>query len=183
MGRGFPADRSIARVGKVDAIRVDRALVRAYTPAPFPAARVSGACGDPRQASGTRRAAGSALSMAHKQLTAQELQKFDDALRQILGVLTGDIARLEDETSGSQAPSGGSAEDSGPAMHSLEISLELLERDEDASDRVLAALARLEQGVFGLCVRCRNPVPRTRLQAIPYAENCIDCQRKLEQHA
>ena len=119
--------------------------------------------------------------MAHKKLTAQELQQFEDALRQMLGVLTGDIRRLEDETIGNPTPSAESAEDTGAAVHSMEISLELLEHDEDSVNEIMAALARLEQGVFGLCTLCRKPVPRTRLQAMPHAKNCIDCQRNLEQ--
>ena len=118
--------------------------------------------------------------MTHKQLTAQELQQFEDALRGMLGVLTGDIRRLEAETIGAPDPSGASAEDTGAAVHSMEISLELLERDEDAQDEILAALGRVEQGVFGQCILCEKPVPRTRLQAMPYAKHCIDCQRNLE---
>lgn len=121
--------------------------------------------------------------MAHKKLTAQELQQFEEALRHLLGVLTGDIRRLEDETIANPTPSGESAEDTGAAVHSMEISLELLGRDEDAVSEIMAALARLEQGVFGLCVLCQKPVPRTRLQAMPHARHCIECQRNLEQQA
>lgn len=121
--------------------------------------------------------------MAHKKLTAQELQQFEDALRHMLGVLTGDIRRLQDETIANPTPSGASAEDTGAAVHSLEISLELLGRDEDAQNKIMEALERLEKGVFGLCVSCEKPVPRTRLQAMPHAAHCIDCQRDLEQQA
>ncbi len=121
--------------------------------------------------------------MAHKKLTAQELQQFEDALRHLLGVLTGDIRRLEDETIGNPTPGGVSEEDTGAVVHSMEISLELLERDEDTVNEIIAALVRLEQGVFGLCILCEKPVPRSRLQAMPHAKHCIDCQRNLERKA
>ena len=121
--------------------------------------------------------------MAPKKLTSLELQKFEDALRQMLGVLTGDIRHLADETIDNPAPSGASAEDTGASVHSMEISLELLQRDGDAQSEITGALERLEQGVFGLCAQCEKPVPRARLQAMPHVKNCIDCQRQLEQSA
>jgi DnaK suppressor protein len=39
------------------------------------------------------------------------------------------------------------------------------------------ALARLDGGTFGTCVRCGNPIPLERLEALPWAARCIDCQR------
>ncbi|HXJ24040.1 MAG TPA: TraR/DksA C4-type zinc finger protein [Polyangia bacterium] len=45
--------------------------------------------------------------------------------------------------------------------------------------RVLAALARLEgePESFGLCVECEEPIAAKRLELMPYAELCVDCQR------
>jgi DnaK suppressor protein len=39
-----------------------------------------------------------------------------------------------------------------------------------------AALARLEAGTFGACVRCGKPIAPARLEALPWAAHCIDCQ-------
>jgi DnaK suppressor protein len=39
------------------------------------------------------------------------------------------------------------------------------------------ALARLDDGTFGACVRCGKPIPPGRLEALPWAAFCIDCQR------
>jgi DnaK suppressor protein len=39
------------------------------------------------------------------------------------------------------------------------------------------ALARLDAGTFGTCVRCGRPIPDDRLEALPWAPRCIDCQR------
>ena len=40
-----------------------------------------------------------------------------------------------------------------------------------------AAIARLDAGTYGACVRCGNPVASERLDALPWAAHCIDCQR------
>ena len=46
--------------------------------------------------------------------------------------------------------------------------------------QVNAALRRLDLGTYGLCVECNQPIDTARLKAIPYAELCMDCQRKRE---
>ncbi|MBA7469811.1 MAG: TraR/DksA family transcriptional regulator [Spirochaeta sp.] len=43
-----------------------------------------------------------------------------------------------------------------------------------------AALGRLENGHFGVCLSCSNKIPRERLEAIPYAVLCIACKSSEE---
>jgi RNA polymerase-binding protein DksA len=38
------------------------------------------------------------------------------------------------------------------------------------------ALARLDDGTYGTCVRCGQPIAAERLEALPWAAHCIDCQ-------
>jgi DnaK suppressor protein len=58
------------------------------------------------------------------------------------------------------------------------------QRDLALRDRALAqlalvdaAVARLDNGTYGTCVRCGKPIPAARLEALPWAAFCIDCQR------
>lgn len=39
------------------------------------------------------------------------------------------------------------------------------------------ALARLDEGSFGACRRCGQSIAPARLEALPWAAFCIDCQR------
>jgi RNA polymerase-binding protein DksA len=39
------------------------------------------------------------------------------------------------------------------------------------------AIARAEQGAYGICTRCGNSIAPDRLQALPYTELCITCAR------
>lgn len=41
-----------------------------------------------------------------------------------------------------------------------------------------AALARLDAGTYGVCVGCGKPIGAERLEALPTAALCIECQRK-----
>lgn len=43
---------------------------------------------------------------------------------------------------------------------------------------VEAALERLDQGTYGVCLDCGRPIAEGRLEALPWAASCVDCQRK-----
>ena len=40
-----------------------------------------------------------------------------------------------------------------------------------------AAMARLDDGTFGTCTTCAKPIAVERLEALPWAAQCIDCAR------
>lgn len=42
------------------------------------------------------------------------------------------------------------------------------------------ALARFELGTYGLCLDCGQEIDTARLEAIPYAPLCLNCQSKRE---
>ena len=42
------------------------------------------------------------------------------------------------------------------------------------------ALGSVEEGLYGLCSKCGEPIHILRLEALPFATTCIDCTRKLE---
>jgi RNA polymerase-binding transcription factor len=46
---------------------------------------------------------------------------------------------------------------------------------------VVAALQKIDDGSFGACERCGEPIAEKRLDALPFARYCIDCQRVTEQ--
>jgi RNA polymerase-binding protein DksA len=39
-----------------------------------------------------------------------------------------------------------------------------------------SALTRIQQGKYGLCMKCGKRIPQERLEAIPYALMCIACK-------
>jgi DnaK suppressor protein len=55
--------------------------------------------------------------------------------------------------------------------------LALRDKDQQHLAAVDAALARLDDGTFGTCVRCGRPIAPERLEALAWAAHCIDCQR------
>ena len=56
--------------------------------------------------------------------------------------------------------------------------LALRDRAVQQLELVEAALARIDAGTFGTCTNCGKPIATERLEALPWAAWCIDCQRK-----
>lgn len=48
--------------------------------------------------------------------------------------------------------------------------------------KVELALERISAGEFGICAACDGAIGFKRLQAIPWANNCIECQEQSEQN-
>lgn len=56
----------------------------------------------------------------------------------------------------------------------------LIEHMEDTLREIDSALHKLDEGTYGKCARCGKPIAPERLEALPYAELCIQCQELLE---
>ncbi len=57
-----------------------------------------------------------------------------------------------------------------------------LERRSDMLASVDAALARINDGTFGLCVQCGGGIAPLRLKASPSSARCITCQASAERN-
>lgn len=72
------------------------------------------------------------------------------------------------------------AGDEAVAIAQAEVDDAQVERDRDELLRVLEALHRLDDGTYGVCVECADPIEPRRLQALPMAERCARCQSHRE---
>lgn len=68
------------------------------------------------------------------------------------------------------------------AVADLETALDVAEVSRDAGElrELEGALARMQDGTYGECQECGQPIPYGRLAAAPSAPRCIACQEKLE---
>ena len=70
--------------------------------------------------------------------------------------------------------------DSATATLEREIDYTLEENAENLLRAIDQALERIETGTYGKCERCGREIAEERLEAIPHATRCIDCQRLAE---
>jgi RNA polymerase-binding protein DksA len=61
-----------------------------------------------------------------------------------------------------------------------EMEFTLEENSEAVLKAIDGALERIEEGTYGVCRRCGREIAEERLEAVPYAELCIECQREVE---
>jgi len=65
-------------------------------------------------------------------------------------------------------------------MVDREVDESLEENAEAIVQEIDAALGRIDDGTYGTCLRCGNPIPEERLVAVPYAVLCVTCKRDEE---
>jgi DnaK suppressor protein len=61
-----------------------------------------------------------------------------------------------------------------------EISSQLVEIESRELGQIEHALKRIVQGVYGRCEYCGGKIAEARLNALPYTNSCIECQRENE---
>ncbi len=64
------------------------------------------------------------------------------------------------------------------SLADVETHASLIERAEYRLKAIDAAFNRLERGRYGLCDECGDEIPLKRLEALPFAAYCVDCQTK-----
>lgn len=57
-----------------------------------------------------------------------------------------------------------------------ELAIRNLDRESNLLRMVRAALRRFEDGSFGTCMHCEEDISPKRLNAVPWAPYCIQCQ-------
>lgn len=114
--------------------------------------------------------------MARKQ-TLEKMREIlllrKNALRQ---VLEGDDSLYVDLC----RKSGGDLADFASESNSGEISSQLIEFAHRELDSIESALQNIKNGQYGKCGGCRSNIPVARLEVLPYAKFCIQCQRAAE---
>ncbi len=110
----------------------------------------------------------------HPAMDAPDLSVMSDALQaervRLLDEIGEAIVAPAQMTYGSQATAASE-------VFAQQRDLALRERADHQLALVDEALARLEAGTFGTCVRCGKRIAPERLEALPWAARCIACQR------
>jgi RNA polymerase-binding transcription factor DksA len=70
--------------------------------------------------------------------------------------------------------------DAGTDSFDRDFALSMLSSDQDALYEIGEAIKRIENGTYGVCEVSGKPIPKGRLEAIPWARFSADAQRQLE---
>jgi RNA polymerase-binding protein DksA len=127
--------------------------------------------------------------MSGKRLTKSEIRVFKERLLRRKRALVGDVSRLQDDAlrkTGREATGELSTvplhiADQGTDSFEQEMSLGLMESEQNQLTDIELALQKIQKGTFGICEGCQKPIPKARLKAIPYAKLCVQCKKKEEE--
>ena len=121
-------------------------------------------------------------------MSAVDTARFEEVLREERQRVLDAISYLHEETPGSLEDETeeivGSSDnhlgETATATLDREIDYSLEENSEQVLRAIDGALRRIDDGTFGVCETCGQAISEERLEAIPYATQCIDCRRKGE---
>ena len=61
-----------------------------------------------------------------------------------------------------------------------ELAVLTLDRDSRLLREVMAALARIRDGGYGICDACEEDIKPKRLKAVPWTRHCLQCQESID---
>jgi DnaK suppressor protein len=139
---------------------------------------------------GTRSPSAVLLGLNHREkkldpFVRQQKQKLlqlrDAVVDSMAGVAQG---TLRSRAEGSEASAFGMHQaDAGSDAYDRDFALSLLSQEQDALYEIDEALKRIELGTYGKCEMSGKPIPRARLEAIPFARFTVECQSQLEKQS
>ena len=121
-------------------------------------------------------------------LSKEQLKQFRQLLITDRAKLAGEIKSIAQEASKSPREASGDLSaytlhmaDMAADTYDRELSMSIVSTEQEVLYEIDDALKRLDDGSFGVCQSCSEPITMSRLKAVPYASLCIACQRKKEQ--
>jgi len=64
--------------------------------------------------------------------------------------------------------------------YTKELLMSMSTNDRQLLDLIDVALARIEEGEYGHCDNCGEPIQEKQLEAVPWAQHCVTCQEMNE---
>jgi RNA polymerase-binding protein DksA len=111
-----------------------------------------------------------------RQRLLEERRRVLDAIENLHAENPGSIGDETDEPTFQDNHLG----DIATATFDREMATSLEENSNHVLAEIEAALARIDEGTYGLCERCGRPIGLERLEALPWATLCIEDKRKQE---
>jgi len=125
----------------------------------------------------TRRTIAKPKSNGARSLTDALVERLRDE-RRVLAVAIPRVGQLADLFARSEVHD---PEDASVQETDQHVVLDIIDRRSNRIALIDAALARVDEGTFGLCTSCDEPIASARLNADPSVPLCINCQRILEE--
>lgn len=115
-----------------------------------------------------------------KHLTKKQLEILRRRLHEVRREILGDVEKAKAHRRESGDDGTQDIADMAADTYSRQVLMDLGERERERLREVEAAFKRMEDGTYGICEETDEPIPFTRLEAIPYARYTVAAQNELE---
>ena len=95
---------------------------------------------------------------------------------------TDNLKRSQRDASGELSGYSLHMADAGTDTFDREFALSLVSNEQEALYEIEEALKRLEHFTYGICGICERPIMKARLEAVPFARLCVNCQSNIEKN-
>lgn len=110
----------------------------------------------------------------------RRLKTFRDRLLERREGLVGIVEQAEMSSRERDSEATQDPADMAANAYNKELMVSMSENDRKLLTMIDEALTRIEEGEFGECIRCGEPILERRLEAIPWARYCLNCQDLFE---
>lgn len=124
-----------------------------------------------------------------KKLTKDEMKKYQTLLEEMRQEMLGEYKKLSqnarDESGGHASGNSNSSQhlaDAASEAYDKSLSLDLASNEMEIVSEIEHALRKIEDGSYGICEGSGKPIPKTRLDAIPYVRYTREYQEELEKN-
>lgn len=119
------------------------------------------------------------IAAMRQKLVAERERLREELARVNGGLIDGTVGEVFSGRESTAGDTGDDAVDVSASERDGAIALNL----EQLLIQVDAALQRVDNGTYGVCMRCGRPIAPRRLEALPYATLCIECESIVEREA
>lgn len=124
----------------------------------------------------------------HKPFTKKELAIYRELLQHQLermqknlnSLAADNLKRSPSDTTGDISFYSTHMADHGTDNFDRELALNLVSGRQESIYDIEFAIQRIDDGTYGICQACDNPIERPRLKALPFARKCLACQNAAE---
>jgi len=106
----------------------------------------------------------------------RRLEEKQSEIQRHIAALTGSPTLPEDAIQASDGVL--EPEEEAVDLEETDVDQAILDNEKALLVEVQQALARIENGTYGICTNCRQPIPEKRLEALPWASLCVTCEQE-----
>ena len=114
-------------------------------------------------------------------LSAKDLKRFKKMLEDSRTAILAKARKTMEEESNFDTDDLPDEIDQASSEYAQSMAFRLLDREKLLLAKINKAIQRIDDGSFGLCERCEEPISLKRLEARPVTTLCIRCKEEQEQ--